>query len=252
MANVILSTKEFKKALLFVSLTTIAIGCLVGLIRHFLFGGNSTQALILGLGSGISWAIAVSFWAFRRPWTTEWLARWTGRPIIHGIWFGHLLTNYGASDNSPSKAIPIAFVIKQTYLGYSLLSYTEQQDSETLMESLTVDDKHNTVLLRYMYEFHIRKPDERKLTTGAAELKLVESGKRLRGHYLTNSPTLGSADLNLLQRECHGIDTFEAVQRLYREKFPTQPINGQSQIAETRHAARPASPTKESGDGKCD
>lgn len=53
-------------------------------------------------------------------------------------------------------------------------------------------------ILRSMYEFHIRKPDERKLTTGAAELKLIESGKRLRGHYLTNSPTLGFADLNLV------------------------------------------------------
>ncbi|QNU62786.1 hypothetical protein [Vreelandella titanicae] len=221
MANVALSTEEFKKALLFVSLTTIAIVGLVGSVRHVGFGDNGIHALMLGLGSGVSWAIAVSIWAFRRPWTTKWLARWTGRPIIHGVWFGHLRTNYGANNDRDSKAIPIAFVIKQTYLGYSLLSYTEHQDSQTLIESLSVDDRHNTIHLRYIYEFYIRKPDERKLTTGAAELKLIEDGERLFGHYLTNSPTQGFADLILVQRECRGIDTFGAVQKLYQEKFPT-------------------------------
>ncbi|CAN0588058.1 unnamed protein product, partial [Ectocarpus sp. 12 AP-2014] len=151
MANVALSTDEFKKALLFVSITTIAIGGLAGSVRHFGFGANGIQALTLGLGSSVSWAIAVSVWAFRRPWTTEWLARWTGRPIIHGVWFGHLHTNYGANNDGDSTTIPIAFVIKQTYLGYSLLSYTENQDSQTLMESLSVDDRHSTTHLRYMY-----------------------------------------------------------------------------------------------------
>tara|TARA_R110001592_G_scaffold102908_6_gene290157 strand:- start:85 stop:750 length:666 start_codon:yes stop_codon:yes gene_type:complete len=221
MANITLSTEEFKKALLFVSFTTIAVGGLVGLVRHLGFGDNGTQALTLGLLTGVSWAIAVSVWAFQRPWTTKWLARWTGRPIIHGVWFGHLRTNYGASNDVDSKDIPIAFVIKQTYLGYSLLSYTEHQDSETLIESLSIDDRHSTIHLRYIYEFYIRKPDERKLTTGAAELKLIESGRRLYGHYLTNSPTQGFADLVLVQRECHGIDTFDAAHKLYQKKYET-------------------------------
>jgi|TARA_B110000211_G_scaffold49495_1_gene53995 hypothetical protein len=69
-----------------------------------------------------------------------------------------------------------------------------------------------------MYEFYIRKPNERKLTTGAAELKLIESGKRLKGHYMTNSPTQGFADLSLVQRSCDGIDTFSAVKKLYQNK----------------------------------
>lgn len=221
MANVTLSANEFKKALLLVSFTTIAIGGLVGLARHFVSGDDGTQALMLGLGSGVSWAVAVSVWAFRQPWTTQRLAHWTGRPIIHGVWFGELTSNYGARDESDSTVIPIAFVINQTYLGYSLLSYTEHQDSQTLTESLSVDDRHNTIHLRYIYEFYIRKPRERKLTTGAAELKLIENGTRLQGHYLTNSPTQGFANLTLVQRECHGIDTFSAAQKLYQEKLLT-------------------------------
>lgn len=216
MTNVALSTKEFKHSLLFVSITTIIIGSLVGVVRHFCFGANATQALTLGLLSSVSWAIAVSIWAFRRPWTTEWLAGLTGRPIIHGVWFGHLQTNYGSNAEDESTSIPIAFVIKQTYLGYSLLSYTEKQDSRTLVESLSIDDQHKIIQLRYMYEFYIRKPNENKLTTGAAELRLIESGKRLKGHYLTNSPTRGFADLTLIQRSCDGIDTFATIKQLYQ------------------------------------
>jgi hypothetical protein len=214
MVNVALSTKEFKTALFFVLFTAFVIGGVAGLIRHFGFGANATQALTVGLLSSVSWAIAVSIWAFRLPWTKEWLAYFTGRPIIHGVWFGHLYTNYGSSNEGESKKIPIAFVIKQTYIGYSLLSYTESQDSRTLVESLSIDDQHQTIHLRYMYEFYIRNPNERKLTTGAAELKLIESGKRLKGHYLTNSPTQGFVELRLLRRSCDGIDTFKAVKQL--------------------------------------
>jgi len=219
MANVSLSTEELKKALLTVSITTIVIGCGGGALRHIFGDTDGTQALLYGLVSGAGWAGGISTWAFRRPWTSERLARLIGRPIIHGVWFGHLDTSYGADDPAASKRIPIAFVIKQTFLGYSLLSYTERQDSVTLTESLDIDDKHSTVHLRYMYRFQIMKADERKQTTGAGELKLVERGTRLKGHYLTDSPTQGFADLVLVQRNCDGIDTFKAAQKLHEARI---------------------------------
>ncbi|HCB1211871.1 TPA: hypothetical protein MYN70_005585 [Klebsiella pneumoniae] len=221
MANVSLSTKELKKALLFVSAITVLIGAIAGLIRHLAFGTDITLAYAQGLSFGISMAVAIAIWAFKRPWTINWLAKVAGRPIIHGVWFGHLHTNYNIDATSQLTKIPIAFVIKQTYLGYSLLSYTAHQNSETLVESIVVDDQHDTVVLRYMYEFSIRKPDERKLTTGAAELRLVENGTKLTGHYLTNSPTQGFAELTLVQRDCRGIDTFSAAQKLYDSKLAT-------------------------------
>jgi len=228
MANVSLSTGELKKALLFVSLMTVGIGALVGLVRHYAFGADSTAALAVGLLSGASWSVLISTLAFRRTWTWNWLARAIGRPIIHGVWFGHLNTNYGSHDGSVGRLIPIAFVIKQTFLGYSLRSYTERQDSVTLAETLDVDDKHDTVHLRYMYRFQIMRENERKQTTGAGELKLLENGTRLKGHYLTDSPTQGSAELVLLQREVGGIDTFLAVQALHQNKFSTPIYSDQS------------------------
>lgn len=220
MANVSLSTDELKKALLFVSVSTGAIGGLVGLIRHYAFGSDATAALAIGFVSGASWAVLFSTWVFRRPWTYGWLAWLTGRPIIHGVWFGHLDTNYESGDKSVGKRIPIAFVIKQTFLTYSLLSYTERQDSVTLAETLDVDEKHSTVHLRYMYRFQIMRATERKQTTGAGELKLIESGMKLKGNYLTDSPTHGSVELVFIQRQVDGIDTFKLVRQLYDARFP--------------------------------
>ena len=197
MANVSLSTDELKKALLFVSASTVAIGGLVGLLRHYAFGADATAALAIGLVSGASWAVLFSIWVFKRPWTYDWLAWLTGRPIIHGVWFGHLDTSYDSGDDS------------------SLLSYTERQDSVTLAETLDVDEKHNTVHLRYMYRFQIMRATERKQTTGAGELKLIEGGSKLKGNYLTDSPTHGSIELAFVQRQVDNIDTFRAVQQLY-------------------------------------
>lgn len=222
MANVSLSTDELKKALLFVSITTGFIGGLFGLVRHYAFGADATAAIVVGLVSGVSWAVLFSIWVFKRPWTYSWLAWLTGRPIIHGVWFGHLDTSYEAGDESVGKRIPIAFVIKQTFLNYSLLSYTERQDSITLAETLDIDDKHSTVHLRYMYRFQIMRAMERKQTTGAGELKLIEGGRKLKGHYLTDSPTHGSAELVFVQREVDGIDTFNAVRTLYLAKLGSE------------------------------
>lgn len=220
MANVSLSIAEFKKTLQIASVTTIIIGSIVGMIRHFVFEADSTASLVAGLISGVTWAIFISIWAFRRPWTIKLLSRLTGKPIIHGVWFGKLTTNYGASEDNMSTDIPIAFVIRQTYLGYSLLSYTKNQDSQTLIEALEVDDQHEIIHLRYIYQFKIWKHDERKLTIGAAELRLIKNGTLLRGHYLTNSPTQGSAELRFVQYDCRGIDTFTAAEKLYQIKFP--------------------------------
>jgi len=220
MANVSLSTDELKKALLFVSLSTGVIGGFIGLIRHYAFGADSTMAIASSLIGGASWAVLFSTWLFRRPWTWGWLAWLIGRPIIHGVWFGHLDTSYESGDNSVGKRIPIAFVIKQSFLTYSLLSYTERQDSVTLAETLDVDEKHNTVHLRYMYRFQIMRATERKQTTGAGEIKLIEGGKKLKGNYLTDSPTHGSIELAFVQRKVDGIDTFNAVRQLYQAKFP--------------------------------
>jgi hypothetical protein len=197
------------------------------LVRHYAFGADPPAALAVGLLSGASWSVLFSTVAFRRTWTWNWLAWASGRPIIHGVWFGHLNTNYGSHDGSVGSRIPIAFVIKQTFLGYSLLSYTERQDSVTLAETLDVDDKHDTVHLRYMYRFQIMRDNERKQTTGAGELRLLENGTRLKGHYLTDSPTQGSAELVLVQREVDGIDTFRAVQALHQIKSSVPILSGQ-------------------------
>jgi hypothetical protein len=77
-----------------------------------------------------------------------------------------------------------------------------------------------------LYRFQIMRENERKQTTGAGELKLIENGTKLKGHYLTDSPTQGSAELALVQREVDGIDTFRAVHALHQTRLSTPVLSG--------------------------
>lgn len=219
MANLSLTTKELEKILKFISGTTVAIGVVVGLVRHFAFDADPAPALLVGLLSAVGYAVTAGMFLLKRPWRSRRLAQWTGRPLVQGVWVGQLTSDYRDKNGRPRSDIPVAFVIKQTYLGYSIVSHTERQDSESLVESLEFDDKPGITRLRYIYEFLILENNERKLTMGAAELRLIEEGTRLRGHYMTNSPTRGSADLRFVQRKTRGIDTFEAAQKAYQAHF---------------------------------
>lgn len=212
MENVSLTTTELKKVLKFVSGTTVITGLLVGWGRHSMSGTSLDESLLTGLISGIGYAVAVCVFLLKLPWTSKRLAQWTGRPLIHGVWFGKLTSSHQTRNN-----IPIAFVIRQTYLGYSIVSHTKLQDSETLVESLEVDDRTKIVRLRYIYQFQIMENNERKLTMGAGELKLLGEGCLLRGHYLTNSPTHGSAELQFVRRSVKGVDTFDAAYKAFEE-----------------------------------
>lgn len=69
MANVSLSSGELKKALLFVSVSTVVIGLIVGFLRLAWSGAgeaeeervvNALVAVVFGLVSGASWAVIFS------------------------------------------------------------------------------------------------------------------------------------------------------------------------------------------------
>ena len=187
---------------------------------------GTAYAVWTGIGA-VGTAI-VGMFLLKRPWRSARLARWAGRPLVHGVWFGRLTSDFVDGTGKARSEIPVAFVIRQTCLGYSIVSHTKLQDSETLVESLEVDHKTDIVRLRYIYEFLVMQNGERKLTMGAAELKVLDGGTRLRGHYVTNSPTRGAADLQLVQRKVRGVDTFEAAQKIYEKRFATSFTLGSS------------------------
>ncbi|MBD3896451.1 hypothetical protein IEI94_11360 [Halomonas sp. ML-15] len=155
---------------------------------------------------------------FRLAWRSPRIARWMRRPIVHGVWRGKLRSDFSRSDNNgPSLEIPIIFVVRQTYLTISIESFTKFQEGESKLEALIQNKRTEATRLCYVFELRRQYQGEKKLTSGAGELKLIDNAKRLRGHYWTNTPTNGDLELELISRDCEGVDCFEVAERLFTE-----------------------------------
>jgi hypothetical protein len=131
------------------------------------------------------------------------------QPIVHGVWFGELHTNFKDDNGDAMRPIKIYFAIKQTYLTLAIESFTQSQDGESSVEALLQNTKTQLTRLSYIFELRRQYPGENKLTAGSGELKLVDAGTRLKGHYWTNSPTQGILDLRLVSRHCESVHSYE-------------------------------------------
>ncbi|MCP2054861.1 UNVERIFIED_ORG: hypothetical protein J3D59_004721 [Pseudomonas fluorescens] len=149
---------------------------------------------------------------FKLAWRSPRIARWMRRPIVHGVWRGTLSSDFHQTGKSPLK-IPIIFVIRQTYLTISIESFTKSQEGESKLEALIQNGRTEAARLCYVFELKKVYQGENKLTTGAGDLRLINDSKNLRGHYWTNSPTFGELQLELISRECTGVDCYEVAER---------------------------------------
>lgn len=148
---------------------------------------------------------------FKLAWKSPLIARWMRRPIVHGVWRGTLSSDYKKNNETYVK-IPIIFVIRQTYLTISIESFTKYQEGESKLEALIQNGKTEATRLSYVFELRRQYRGENKLTTGAGDLRLINESKQLKGHYWTNSPTFGELQLDLISRECDGVDCFEVAE----------------------------------------
>jgi len=149
---------------------------------------------------------------FKLAWRFPWIARWMRRPIVHGVWRGTLTSDFHQADKTPLQ-IPIIFVIRQTYLTISIESFTKSQEGESKLEALIQNGRTEATRLCYVFELKRLYQGENKLTTGAGDLRLINDSKQLKGHYWTNSPTFGELQLELISRECDGVDCYEVAER---------------------------------------
>lgn len=152
-----------------------------------------------------------------RPWISARFARWFGRPSIHGIWWGTLQTDWADEDGRTPPPIPIAFVIRQSYLFVSIQSFTKNQPARSTIEFLGMDEKTTDMHLAYVYELRRTAYNENKLTSGYGQLTLQDSGKVLAGDYWTNSPTQGRLRLEFVTQACDGINSYDSVTRVIVE-----------------------------------
>lgn len=151
-------------------------------------------------------------------WTRSWLAWLLGRRMVHGLWWGELHTAFKLADaDKPMDPIPIAFVIKQTYFFLTIQSYTPKQPGHSTLETLVVDPRSARAQLQYVFEMQRLHLGENKITTGYGDLRLTSGDLRLEGYYWTNSPTSGRVELDLITRNCDGIDSFADARRIRDE-----------------------------------
>lgn len=142
-------------------------------------------------------------------WKYPWLSKLLGRRMVHGLWWGELHSDYVKNPGDPPlPPIPIAFVIRQTYLTLSIKSYTSALPGESILETLHAHPVTGDANLRYAYQMTRRANSENKATLGYGDLVLGGEDKELLGDYWTNSPSTGRIGLTLLTRDCDDIRSF--------------------------------------------
>jgi hypothetical protein len=212
-----LTYSEFQRLLKAFVIVAFGVAAAIFAVRLY-FGIPAAKAAWQAATSSIS-TITIAFGFFvRRKWQSPFLAKYLGRPIVHGLWRGNLSTNYRGPDGQPRSAIEIAFVIKQTYLSLSIESFTKEQEGESKVEALLQNDKTDSARICYIFELRRQYKGENKLTMGSGELNLLNRGTWLKGHYWTNSPTQGNLELELVTRDCDHVDCFDVAESIWRAR----------------------------------
>ncbi|NNP67942.1 hypothetical protein [Acinetobacter sp. Ac_5812] len=147
----------------------------------------------------------------------ERLANFIGKPIVHGLWKGSLISNYKNSEGYQIPPIEIYFYVKQTFLITTIKSFTSNQKSESVITALSQNKDTDTTTFLYTYKFYRTRNSENKVTFGSGDLNLTDNGKILTGIYWTNSNTCGEIVLNLIDRKCKNIDSFAMAQYHFSE-----------------------------------
>lgn len=147
-------------------------------------------------------------------WKYPWLALLMGKRMVHGLWWGELKSEFKPAEGAaPLPPIPIAFVVKQSYFFLTIQSYTPSLPARSTLETMVVEPRSSIAQLQYVFEMRRLQDAEDKITTGYGDLRLTSSDKCLEGYYWTNSPTRGHISLDLLTRDCSGIDSFSDAQK---------------------------------------
>lgn len=149
-------------------------------------------------------------------WKHPKLAWLMGKRMVHGLWWGELRTEFKPTDSAdPLPPIPIAFVVQQSYFFLTIQSYTASLPACSTLETMVVEPRSSIARLQYVFEMRRLQDAEDKITTGYGDLRLTSGDKRLEGYYWTNSPTRGKLSLELLTRDCSGIDSFSDAEKLH-------------------------------------
>ncbi len=218
MSSLTLTFPELERLLKIFAFVSIVVASIFTAGQVFILDKPLIQAAIQSTSFAVLLTITAFTFTAKKPWLCPKLANWLRRPIVHGLWWGTLYTDYRPKSDTMLKPIAIAFVIRQSYLSLSIQSFTNMQSASSTLETLNLDEKTTNTQLRYVFEMIRRAYAENKITNGYGELTLQENGKKLEGHYWTNSPTQGRLELRLISRKCDGVNSFEAAQKMCKKQ----------------------------------
>lgn len=203
---IVLTFEELKKVIYIF----LGIGFICFLVLKFPFFLEKHN---LSVSQMISTSITISFFVLGILLTSiifkyKFLSKIIGKPIVHGLWKGELQSNYQVNGKQIDP-IEIYFYIKQTFLFTNIKSFTSNQKSESIITALSYDPTAEKIKFLYTYTLHRTKNSENKMTFGSGDLSLINNGNKLVGIYWTNENTRGEIELNLIDRECKSVDSFE-------------------------------------------
>jgi hypothetical protein len=209
--NLTLTAKEFeqqRKA--FAMAVLIAVALLLFLRRDELDQLGLTD--IARMASSALVGVTLLFWAFYK-WCWRWgrIPRWIGRPSIHGVWIGSLSSDFGRDKGELPLVVPIAFVVRQSYLTLSIQSFTATQTGESKVEALMHNARTDATRLAYVFELKNEYPGESSLVHGAGDLLLASGDNVLQGHYWTSTPSNGNLRLRRVCADCGDLRQFDDI-----------------------------------------
>jgi hypothetical protein len=213
MTNLTLTAEELHRLKKAFALVSIVVTCVIALIQWRFFNSASLSSVPKSISFALTVTSGLFYVFYRWGWRTKWIAKWMGRPVVHGVWLGYLSSDFGRLPTDEPLRKPIVFVIRQTYLTLSIQSFTDSQVGESKLEALIRNARTDATRIAYVFELKNEYPGARKLTNGAGDLQLLADDSALKGTYWTSNPTHGTLSLRLQSDKCDGIQQFSDATR---------------------------------------
>ena len=173
------------------ALIVVYLSLLIALWDRFEIGLHTFARIPLAItATVITWAGIIEWWWKRWPFN-----RVLKVPDLEGTWTGHLESNWVRGKTDPRRQIEIAFVIHQTLVALTVLSYTADRRGCSRVAEFLRNEAAHTLDLAYIYSLRDEFRAGDGVQQGAAEVSVV--GRQLRGEYWTNTNTRGRLILSI-------------------------------------------------------
>ncbi|SRR2546425_34797 len=194
---------------------TGAVAVALSYLYYFEISLVSMEAL---RGFSIGLSAVTLFWLFYFRWGWRWpvLEKLFDKPNLNGTWIGKLTTDWKSLDGQHVGPRQFVMVVRQTFLGLHVMTFTDSFIALSYAESFWIDSKRGVKRLIYLYAQDSTTVGEEGNREGATELRI--EGKpptKMIGRYWSNTKTNGFIEVERVSGK-HAEAFQDAVQMLER------------------------------------